>query len=51
MTLKNELIAIATANYNSQELMKKQHGIATALQRVIMKPNTYLKQWKSTSKI
>ncbi|MBM3309400.1 MAG: RNA-guided pseudouridylation complex pseudouridine synthase subunit Cbf5, partial [Candidatus Altiarchaeales archaeon] len=50
MTLKNELIAIATSNHNSQELLKKEHGVAAELQRVIMKPGTYPKQWKTKPK-
>ncbi|MFH1125650.1 MAG: RNA-guided pseudouridylation complex pseudouridine synthase subunit Cbf5 [Candidatus Altiarchaeota archaeon] len=47
MTLKGELIAIATSQHNTQELLKKQHGTAATPQRVIMKPNTYLKHWKT----
>jgi H/ACA ribonucleoprotein complex subunit 4 len=47
MTLKNELIAIATSTHKAEELMKKQNGIAATLQRVTMKPNTYPKHWKT----
>jgi H/ACA ribonucleoprotein complex subunit 4 len=47
MTLKNELIAIASSQHTSAELMKKRNGTAATSQRVIMKPNTYPKHWKT----
>ena len=47
MTLKQELIAIAESQWNTSDLMKKQHGTAASLQRVIMQPNLYPRHWKT----
>ena len=45
MSLKNELVALAKANYASEDLHKMQKGTAATLIRVIMEANTYPKQW------
>ena len=45
MSLKNELVALAKANYASEDLQKMQKGPAATLVRVIMEANTYPKQW------
>lgn len=41
MTLKNELVALGRAKLSSEEIMKKEKGIAAELERVIMKRGTY----------
>lgn len=46
MTLKQELIAIATSQLNAPDILKKNHGLIAQTQRVLMKPNTYPKHWK-----
>jgi len=44
-TLKNELVALAKALDDSNNILQKKKGEAAAPDRVIMPPNTYLKQW------
>ncbi|MFN4336085.1 MAG: RNA-guided pseudouridylation complex pseudouridine synthase subunit Cbf5 [Candidatus Nitrosocaldus sp.] len=46
-TLKGELVALAEAMMSTDELSRTDKGIAFTLKRVIMKPNTYPKAWKS----
>jgi len=41
LTLKNELIALGTAKLTSEEIMKKEKGIAVKTERVFMNPGTY----------
>jgi H/ACA ribonucleoprotein complex subunit 4 len=41
LTLKGELIAFGTANMPSNEIMKKNRGIAVKTQKVFMMPGTY----------
>ncbi|MDO8741347.1 MAG: RNA-guided pseudouridylation complex pseudouridine synthase subunit Cbf5 [Candidatus Woesearchaeota archaeon] len=41
MTLKNELVAIGTAKMNSEEIMKKDKGVAVKIEKVFMQPGTY----------
>jgi len=47
MTLKNELIALARAEMNAQEILSAQKGIVARVVRVIMPRGTYPKLWKS----
>jgi len=46
LTLKGEIVALARATMSTEMIMEKQHGIAAATLRVIMKPGTYPKLWK-----
>lgn len=46
MTLKDELIALGTAQMNSKEMMDAKKGISVSLERVVMKQETYPKLWK-----
>ncbi|MEM0442266.1 MAG: RNA-guided pseudouridylation complex pseudouridine synthase subunit Cbf5 [Candidatus Nitrosocaldus sp.] len=48
-TLKGELVALAEAMMSAYEIAEADKGIAFTLKRVIMKPNTYPKAWKSKS--
>ena len=41
MTLKNELIAMGTAKMNSEEMMKKDKGLAVGIEKVFMEPDVY----------
>lgn len=43
MTLKGELIAIAKARMHSNEIIKKESGLAATLEAVFMAPRTYPK--------
>jgi H/ACA ribonucleoprotein complex subunit 4 len=51
MTLKEELVAIAEAQLNEEEILKEEHGLATITKRVIMSPGTYPKMWKSKKEL
>jgi len=46
MTLRNELIALATAKMESADIVKSDHGIAAVLKRVVMNKGIYPKMWK-----
>lgn len=48
MTLKNELVAIAQATMNAKDILDVDRGIVAKPLRVIMRPGTYPKQWKSS---
>ncbi|MEM3001363.1 MAG: RNA-guided pseudouridylation complex pseudouridine synthase subunit Cbf5 [Candidatus Nitrosocaldus sp.] len=50
-TLKGELVALAEAMMSTDEIAEADKGIAFTLKRVIMKPNTYPKAWKSGKSI
>jgi len=41
LTLKDELVALGTANLSSNEILKKEKGIAVKTEKVFMKPGTY----------
>ena len=41
LTLKDELVALGTANLTSNEILKKEKGIAVKTEKVFMKPDTY----------
>lgn len=49
MTQKNELVAIGTAQLTTDEIQGMRRGIAASTDRVVMKPGTYPKLWKSKS--
>ena len=46
-TLKGELVAIAEALMSSTEILEADRGLVAKPTRVIMRPGTYPKQWKS----
>lgn len=46
LTLKGELVALATAEMSAQEIEKARKGIAFRIKRVIMKPGVYPSAWK-----
>ena len=48
MTLKGELVAIAKALMSSHEMLEADKGIVAKPIRVIMRPGTYPKRWKSS---
>ena len=48
MTLKGELVAIAKALMSSHEILEADKGIVAKPIRVIMRPGTYPRQWKSS---
>ncbi len=41
LTLKDELIALATAKMNSKDIMEKEKGVAAVVDAVFMEPGTY----------
>jgi H/ACA ribonucleoprotein complex subunit 4 len=47
MTLKGELIGIGEAKMDSQRMMIEDTGFAVRSQRILMKPGTYPRQWKT----
>lgn len=49
-TLKGEIIALGEANMNSEEIRQNDKGIAFNIKRLIMKPNTYPRGWKTNKK-
>jgi H/ACA ribonucleoprotein complex subunit 4 len=51
MTGKGELVAIAEAQLNEEDILKAQHGLATLTKRVTMSTGTYPKMWKSKSEV
>ena len=46
-TLKGEVVALAEASMSAQEIMESGKGIAFSMKRIIMKPNTYPKAWRT----
>jgi H/ACA ribonucleoprotein complex subunit 4 len=46
-SLKGEIVALGEANMNSQEVRENDKGIAFNIRRLIMKPDTYPRGWKS----
>jgi len=46
-TLKGEVVALAEASMSAQEIMESGKGIAFNMKRIIMKPNTYPKAWRT----
>ena len=49
-TLKGEIIALGEANMNSEEIKQNDKGIAFNIKRLIMKPDTYPRCWKTSKK-
>ena len=50
-TLKGEIIALGEANMNSEEIKENDKGIAFNIKRLIMKPDTYPRCWKTSKKL
>jgi H/ACA ribonucleoprotein complex subunit 4 len=50
-TLKGEIIALGEAIMSAEEIKQNDKGIAFNIQRLIMKPNTYPRAWKTTKKL
>jgi H/ACA ribonucleoprotein complex subunit 4 len=50
-TLKGEIIALGEAIMSAEEIKQNDKGIAFNIQRLIMKPNTYPRAWKTTKKM
>lgn len=46
-SLKGEIVALGEANMNSEEISENDKGIAFNIKRLIMKPDTYPRGWKS----
>lgn len=46
-TLKGEAVAIGKALMTTREMIENNEGIAVDIERVIMKPGTYPKMWKT----
>jgi H/ACA ribonucleoprotein complex subunit 4 len=46
-TLKGEIVGLGQAAMTKDEIEQNARGIAFALKRIIMKPNTYPKAWRS----
>lgn len=46
-TLKGEVVGLAEAAMSAQEIVEASKGIAFTLRRIIMKPNTYPKVWRT----
>ncbi|MEW6603767.1 MAG: RNA-guided pseudouridylation complex pseudouridine synthase subunit Cbf5 [Thermoproteota archaeon] len=46
-TLKGEIIGLGQAAMTKEEIEQNTRGIAFAIKRIIMKPNTYPKAWRS----
>jgi H/ACA ribonucleoprotein complex subunit 4 len=49
-TLKGEIIALGEANMNLEEIRQNDKGIALNIKRLIMKPDTYPRGWKTNKK-
>jgi H/ACA ribonucleoprotein complex subunit 4 len=49
-TLKGEIIALGEANMNLEEIKQNDKGIALNIKRLIMKPDTYPRCWKTSKK-
>jgi H/ACA ribonucleoprotein complex subunit 4 len=49
-TLKGEIIALGEAKMNSEEIRQNDKGIAFNIKRLIMKPDTYPRGWKTNKK-
>jgi H/ACA ribonucleoprotein complex subunit 4 len=46
-TLKGEIVGLGQAAMTKQEIEQNARGIAFAMKRIIMKPNTYPKAWRT----
>ena len=45
-TIKGEIVGLATALMDVDQILKYDKGVAFSMKRLIMKPNTYQKGWK-----
>ena len=50
-SLKGEIIALGEASMTSEEIKGNDKGIAVNIKRLIMKPNTYPRGWKTSKKL
>ena len=50
-SLKGEIVALGQANMNSEEIRENDKGIAFNIKRLIMKPDTYPRGWKSNKNL
>ncbi|TLX68002.1 MAG: RNA-guided pseudouridylation complex pseudouridine synthase subunit Cbf5 [Thaumarchaeota archaeon] len=50
-SLKGEIIALGEASMTSDEIKGNDKGIAVNIKRLIMKPNTYPRGWKTSKKL
>ena len=50
LTMKGELIALATAEMSSERILEERRGIAFKPKRVIMEPGLYPRAWKRRSR-
>jgi H/ACA ribonucleoprotein complex subunit 4 len=48
-TLKEEIVGLAEAVLMSEDIETKASGLAFVMKRIIMKPNTYPKVWRSST--
>lgn len=48
LTLKDELVAIGTAQKTSDQILSAASGIVASVEHVIMEPGTYPRAWKSS---
>jgi H/ACA ribonucleoprotein complex subunit 4 len=51
MSQKGELVAIAEAQLDEEEILRNEHGLAALTRRVIMSVGTYPKMWKSKDEV
>jgi H/ACA ribonucleoprotein complex subunit 4 len=47
LTLKGELVALATAEMSSEQVLEERRGIAFRPKRVVMEPGLYPRAWRS----
>jgi H/ACA ribonucleoprotein complex subunit 4 len=50
-TLKGEIVALAESNMDLEEIKENDKGIAFTIKRLIMKPDTYPRGWKSNKNL
>ena len=50
-SLKGEIVALAEANMELEEIRENDKGIAFTIKRLIMKPDTYPRGWKSNKNL
>ena len=50
-TLKGEIVGLAEAIMKSEEIETETRGFAFVMKRIIMKPNTYPKVWRSSARL
>jgi H/ACA ribonucleoprotein complex subunit 4 len=50
-TLKGEIVGLAEAIMKSEDIETETRGFAFVMKRIIMKPNTYPKVWRSSARL